>query len=109
KREELYRGKAKSVFSTDDPELFIMHYRNDTSAFDGTKVEQLNDKGRVNNLFNAFIMEKLAAAGIKSHFVQLLGDTDSVVRKLEMIPVECVVRNLAAGSLTKRYGIAEGT
>jgi phosphoribosylaminoimidazole-succinocarboxamide synthase len=109
RREEIYRGKAKSVFRTDDPDLFIMHYRNDTSAFDGTKVEQLADKGRVNNLFNAFIMEKLAAAGIKSHFVQLLDATDSLVRRLDMIPVECVVRNLAAGSLCRRYGIAEGT
>lgn len=109
KREELYKGKAKSVYSTDDPDLFIMHYRNDTSAFDGTKVEQLVDKGRVNNLFNAFIMEKLAAAGVKSHFVRLLGDNDSLVRKLTMIPVECVVRNFAAGSLCRRYGIPEGT
>jgi phosphoribosylaminoimidazole-succinocarboxamide synthase len=109
KREEIYRGKAKSVFRTDDPDLFIMHYRNDTSAFDGTKVEQLADKGRVNNLFNAFIMEKLAAAGINSHFVKLLDATDSLVKRLDMIPVECVVRNLAAGSLCRRYGIAEGT
>jgi phosphoribosylaminoimidazole-succinocarboxamide synthase len=109
KREELYKGKAKSVYRTDEPDLFVMHYRNDTSAFDGTKVEKLANKGRVNNLFNAFIMEKLAAAGIKSHFVKLLNDTDSLVRKLEMIPVECVVRNLAAGSICKRYGIAEGT
>lgn len=109
KREELYKGKAKSVYSTDDPDLFIMHYRNDTSAFDGTKVEQLADKGRVNNLFNAFVMEKLTAAGVKSHFVRLLNDNDSVVRKLKMIPVECVVRNYAAGSLCRRYGIQEGT
>jgi phosphoribosylaminoimidazole-succinocarboxamide synthase len=109
KREELYKGKAKSVYSTDDPDLFIMHYRNDTSAFDGTKVEQLSDKGRVNNLFNAFVMDKLAAAGIKSHFIRLLGDNDSLVSKLRMIPVECVVRNYAAGSLCRRYGIQEGT
>jgi len=108
KRSELYRGKAKSVFSTDNPRLYVMHYRNDTSAFDGTKVEQLEDKGRVNNLFNAFIMEKLAKAGIKSHFVRLLADNDSLVHKLEMIPVECVVRNLAAGSMCRRYGIEEG-
>lgn len=108
KREELYKGKAKSVYSTDDPDLFIMHYRNDTSAFDGTKVEQLADKGRVNNIFNAFVMEKLAAGGVKSHFVRLLNDNDSVVRKLKMIPVECVVRNYAAGSLCRRYGIQEG-
>ena len=108
KRAELYRGKAKSIFSTDDPQLFVMHYRNDTSAFDGTKVEQLNDKGRVNNLFNAFIMGKLAEAGIKSHFVQLLSDNDSLVRKLDMIPLECVVRNVAAGSICKRFGVEEG-
>jgi len=109
KRAEIYKGKAKSVFRTDDPDLFIMHYRNDTSAFDGTKVEQLADKGRVNNLFNAFIMQKLAAAGIESHFVKVLDANDSLVRRLDMIPVECVVRNLAAGSLCRRYGIAEGT
>ena len=109
KREEIYKGKAKSVYRTDDADLFVMHYRNDTSAFDGTKVEKLADKGRVNNLFNAFIMGKLAAAGIKSHFVRVLNDNDSLVRKLQMIPVECVVRNFAAGSICKRYGIAEGT
>jgi phosphoribosylaminoimidazole-succinocarboxamide synthase len=108
KRKELYTGKAKSVFSTDDPELYVMHYRNDTSAFDGTKVEKLQDKGKVNNLFNAFIMQKLASAGIQSHFVQLLNTTDSLVKRLEMIPVECVVRNLAAGSICRRYGIEEG-
>lgn len=109
KREEIYKGKAKSVHRTDDPDLFVMHYRNDTSAFDGTKVEKLADKGRVNNIFNAFIMQKLAAAGIKSHFVKVLSDNDSLVKKLQMIPVECVVRNLAAGSICRRYGIAEGT
>lgn len=109
KREQLYIGKAKSVYSTTDPDLYIMHYRNDTSAFDGTKVEKLADKGKVNNLFNAFIMQKLAAAGIKSHFVKVLNETESLVLRLQMIPVECVVRNLAAGSICKRYGIAEGT
>jgi phosphoribosylaminoimidazole-succinocarboxamide synthase len=109
RRELRYKGKAKSVYGTDDPDLCIMHYRNDTSAFDGTKVEQLADKGRVNNLFNAFIMEKLADGGVKSHFVKLLNGNDSLVRCLDMIPVECVVRNLAAGSLARRYGIAEGT
>lgn len=109
RRDEIYKGKAKSVFSTDDPDLCIMHYRNDTSAFDGTKVEQLADKGRVNNLFNAHIMGKLAAAGIHSHFVRVLNATDSLVKRLDMIPVECVVRNLAAGSLCRRYGIPEGT
>ena len=108
KREELYSGKAKSVFKTDDPDFFVLHFRNDTSAFDGTKVEKLEDKGKVNNIFNAFIMEKLEDAGIKTHFVQRLSETESLVKNLEMIPVECVVRNLAAGSICKRYGIEEG-
>ncbi len=106
--EELYSGKAKSVFSTDDPELYILHFRDDTSAFDGERVEQLSDKGKVNNIFNAFIMEKLAKKGIPTHFVKRLSDTDSLVKKLDMIPVECVVRNYAAGSLCRRYGIEEG-
>lgn len=109
KRELLVTGKAKSVYTTDDPDLFIMHFRNDTSAFDGVKVEKLQDKGKVNNLFNAFIMQKLMDAGIRTHFVKVLSDEDSLVRKLTMIPVECVVRNLAAGGIVKRYGIPEGT
>ena len=105
KREELYSGKAKSVFVTDDPDLFVLQFRDDTSAFDGLRVEQLEDKGKVNNIFNAFIMEKLDQAGIKSHFVERLSETESLVKKLDMIPVECVVRNLAAGSICKRFGI----
>ncbi len=108
KGKELYRGKAKSVYETDDPNLFIMEYRNDTSAFDGAKKAQLDDKGAVNNKINAFIMEKLQAAGIPTHFVRLLSDNESLVRRLRMIPVECVVRNRAAGSLCKRLGIEEG-
>lgn len=109
KREELYSGKAKSVYKTDAPDLYVLQFRDDTSAFDGLRVEQLEDKGKVNNIFNAFIMEKLDEAGIKSHFVERISDTESVVRKLKMIPVECVVRNLAAGSICKRFGIKEGT
>ena len=106
--EELVSGKAKSIFRTDDPELFVLHFRDDTSAFDGERVEQLADKGKVNNIFNAYIMGKLALGGIPTHFVKLLSDTDSLVKKLDMIPVECVVRNYAAGSLCKRFGIEEG-
>jgi len=109
KHDELYSGKAKSVFRTEDPDLYVMQFRNDTSAFDGTKLAKLEDKGKVNNIFNAFIMGKLEEAGIRTHFVKKLSDTESLVRRLEMIPVECVVRNLAAGSICKRYGIPEGT
>lgn len=108
KRAELYAGKAKSVFRTDDPDYFVLVFRDDTSAFDGRKVSQLERKGRVNNLFNAFIMEKLAAAGIATHFQKVLSPTESLVRNLEMLPVECVVRNVAAGSLCKRLGVTEG-
>ncbi|WP_339750312.1 phosphoribosylaminoimidazolesuccinocarboxamide synthase [uncultured Marinobacter sp.] len=108
KREELYAGKAKSVYRTDDPERFVMVFRDDTSAFDGEKKEQLNRKGMVNNRFNAFIMEKLEAAGVPTHFEGLLSSTESLVKKLDMIPVECVVRNISAGSLCRRLGVEEG-
>lgn len=108
KREQLYAGKAKSIFKTDDPDLLIMFFRNDTSAFDGKRIEQLDRKGMVNNKFNAFIMGKLQEAGIPTHFVKLLSDTDVLVKTMEMIPVECVVRNLAAGSLVRRLGVEEG-
>ncbi|MDY6798754.1 MAG: phosphoribosylaminoimidazolesuccinocarboxamide synthase, partial [Pseudomonadota bacterium] len=108
KREELYAGKAKSVYRTDDPDRFVMVFRDDTSAFDGEKKEQLNRKGMVNNKFNAFIMNKLEQAGVPTHFEGLLSDTDSLVKKLDMIPVECVVRNVSAGSLCRRLGVEEG-
>ena len=100
--------KAKSVYATDSADYVIIAYRNDTSAFDGKKVEQLDRKGMVNNKFNAFIMEKLAAAGIPTHHERLLNDTDSLVKHLQMIPLECVVRNFAAGSLVRRLGVEEG-
>jgi len=108
KRNQLYAGKAKSVFATDDPDRLVIVFRNDTSAFDGQKVEQLERKGMVNNKFNAFIMGKLQAAGIPTHFEALLGDQEALVKRLDMIPLECVVRNVAAGSLCRRLGVKEG-
>ena len=108
KREELYRGKAKSVYKTDDADRLILLFRNDTSAFDGKRIEQLDRKGMVNNKFNAFIMQKLEAAGVPTQFDKLLGDNECLVKKLDMIPVECVVRNYAAGSLVRRIGVEEG-
>jgi len=105
---ELYSGKAKSVYATDDADRVIMEFRDDTSAFDGLKIVQLARKGKVNNKFNAFIMEKLSAAGVPTHFERLLSDNEVLVKKLQMIPVECVVRNIAAGSLCRRLGISEG-
>lgn len=108
RKDELYKGKAKSVYKTDDPDKLILFFRNDTSAFDGKKVEQLDRKGMVNNKFNAFIMQKLQDAGVPTHFEQLISDNESVVKALDMIPVECVVRNIAAGSICRRLGVQEG-
>jgi phosphoribosylaminoimidazole-succinocarboxamide synthase len=108
KRAALYTGKAKSVYSTDDPDLLVLVFRDDTSAFDGKKRQQLERKGRVNNKFNAFVMEKLAAAGVPTHFERLLDAHESLVKRLRMLPLECVVRNYAAGSLCRRYGVEEG-
>ncbi len=109
KRKELYRGKAKTVYATDDPNVLVMHYRDDVSAFDGAKLAQLALKGETNNKFNAFIMGKLAAAGVPTHFLRVLNERESLVKAMKMIPVECVVRNICAGSMAKRYGIEEGT
>ena len=105
---ELYSGKAKSMHLTEDPRRLIMEFRDDTSAFDGEKIEQLDRKGMVNNLFNAFIMTALENAGVNTHFDKLLSRTESIVKNLDMIPVECVVRNIATGSLCKRLGIEDG-
>jgi phosphoribosylaminoimidazole-succinocarboxamide synthase len=108
KRDQLYAGKAKSVYLTEDPDKLILLFRNDTSAFDGVKIEQLDRKGEVNNRFNAFIMQKIAAAGVPTHYESLLSPQESIVKHLKMLPVECVVRNIAAGSICKRLGVQEG-
>lgn len=108
KRDELYAGKAKSVFTTDDDKRLILVFRDDTSAFDGKKLAQLDRKGAVNNQFNAFIMEKLEAAGIPTHFEQLLSPHEALVKRMDMVPIECVVRNLTAGSICRRLGVEEG-
>lgn len=108
KGEQLYSGKAKSVYLTDDADKLVLLFRNDTSAFDGEKVQQFDRKGMVNNRFNAFIMQKLEAAGVPTHFLQILSDQESLVKRCQMIPVECVVRNIAAGSICRRLGVQEG-
>ncbi len=108
KQAEIFAGKAKTVYATDDADKYILHFRNDTSAFDGEKIEQLDRKGMVNNRFNAFIMEKLEAAGVPTHFEKILSDEESLVKKLDMLPIECVVRNISTGSLCRRLGVEEG-
>ncbi len=108
KGEALYAGKAKSVYYTDDSDKLILLFRNDTSAFDGEKIELLERKGMVNNRFNAHIMQLLEDHDVATHYVELLSDQECVVKKLDMIPVECVIRNVAAGSLCRRLGVEEG-
>jgi phosphoribosylaminoimidazole-succinocarboxamide synthase len=108
KRQELYAGKAKSVYKTDDDDFVILSFRDDTSAFDGEKVEQLSRKGEVNNKFNAFVMEYLQKSGIPTHFERLLNANESLVKSMEMMAVECVVRNVASGSLCRRLGVEDG-
>jgi len=105
---ELFSGKAKTVFTTEDEDRLILHFRNDTSAFDGEKIEQLDRKGMVNNKFNAFIMEKIQATGIETHHDRLLSDQDSLVKNLDMLPIECVIRNISTGSLCRRLGVEDG-
>lgn len=105
---ELYAGKAKSVYISDDPRKLVLLFRDDTSAFDGEKMARLARKGMVNNRFNAFIMQTLEAAGIPTHFEALLSENESLVKRLEMFPIECVVRNITAGSICRRLGVAEG-
>ena len=96
------------MYHTTDENLLVLHFRNDTSAFDGERIEQLDRKGMINNKFNFFIMQKLEQAGIPTQAEKLLSDDEVLVKKLTMIPVECVIRNYAAGSLVRRLGVSEG-
>jgi len=105
---ELYSGKAKSVYECDQDDALILYFRNDTSAFDGEVIEKLERKGAVNNKFNAFIMQHLEQQGVETHFLKLLSDDEALVRKLDMFPIECVVRNVATGSICKRLGVEDG-
>lgn len=108
KKELLYSGKAKSLFATNDQDLLIAEFRDDTTAFDGIKHEKLRDKGEVNNHISAYIMQALSSKGIPTHFKEIISPTESLVRPLKMIPLENVVRNIAAGSLCRRLGITAG-
>jgi phosphoribosylaminoimidazole-succinocarboxamide synthase len=106
---QLYEGKAKQVFATDDPDLVIMHYKDDATAFNGEKKGQIEDKGVLNNRIAAGLFELLAKEGVPTHFVKRLDDRDTLCRKVKITPLEVIVRNVAAGSMAKRLGIAEGT
>src|SRR5680860_351694 len=108
KLELRYEGKAKKVYATDDSKYFWVAYKDDATAFNGEKKGQIVDKGEVNNQLSALFFEEIEKAGIITHFVRLLSDRDMLVRSLDMIPLEVVVRNIAAGSLAKRLGVEEG-
>ena len=108
KIKEITSGKAKSLFTTTDDKYLVMNFRDDTSAFDGKKKEALLGKGAVNNQFNAFILEHLEKHGVSTHHIEVLNSTDSLVHKLEMFPIECVIRNRASGSICRRLGTEDG-
>lgn len=105
---ELYRGKAKVVYETSDPGLVLMRFTDQATAFDGAKKGFIRDKGEVNAKVSAALFEQLGEEGIPTHFVRMYDDASMVVRRLEIIKVEVVVRNIAAGSISKRLGFAEG-
>ena len=108
KQKLLAQGKAKSMYETDSKSVLLMEFRDDASAFDGKKMSALNNKGKVNNQFNAFILDLLAKQGIETHFIETTSTHESLVKKLDMFPIECVVRNRATGSLCRRLGVEDG-
>jgi phosphoribosylaminoimidazole-succinocarboxamide synthase len=107
--ELLYEGKAKKLFRTEDPDVVRVVYKDDATAFDGRKKGSLAGKGEMNNRISAFLFRHLAANGVDNHFLRQLSATEQLVRKVEILPLEVVVRNRAAGSLAKRLGLEEGT
>ena len=109
KREQLYEGKAKKVFLTDDPELLIVSYKDDATAFNGLKKGTIVGKGVINNKMSNRLMQKLSKdAGVPTHFVEELSDRETVVKKVSIVPLEVIIRNIAAGSFSKNYGVEEG-
>ena len=106
--ELLYEGKAKKLFITEDPQILRVEYKDDATAFNGKKFDRLRDKGRLNNAITVFFFEHLEKKDIPSHFVRKISETEQLVRRVKIIPLEVVVRNVAAGSLSKRIGWEEG-
>ena len=108
KKKMLYEGKAKKVYATEDPNLVIQHFKDDATAFDGKKKGQILGKGEINNQLSALLFITLKEFGVPTHFVELLSPRDMLVKKLDIVPIEVIVRNIAAGSLAKRLGLEEG-
>jgi len=109
KLDQVYEGKAKKVFATDDPDLFIVDYKDDATAFNGEKKGTIVGKGVINNRVTNHLMKLLASKGIPTHLVEELSERETLVKKVKIVPIEVIVRNIAAGSLSKRLGLAEGT
>ena len=109
KCEMLYEGKAKKVYTTEDPELYIVDYKDDATAFNGLTKGTISGKGVINNRVTNHLMKMLESKGIPTHFVEELSDRETVVKKVKIVPLEVIVRNIAAGSMSKRLGIEEGT
>ncbi len=108
KLEKLYEGKAKIIYATDDPDLIIQYFKDEATAFDGTKKGIIKEKGILNNRVSSRLFKYLEEKGVRTHYVDTLSDREMLVKKLEMIPVEVVARNVVAGSLSKRMGVEEG-
>ena len=108
KKEQLYEGKAKKVFATDDPELLIVSYKDDATAFNGLKKGTIVGKGVINNRMSNLLMQHLEKAGIPTHFVEELSDRETLVKKVSIVPLEVIILNIAAGSFSGRYGVEEG-
>lgn len=105
----MYEGKAKQVFATSDPDVVMVHYKDDATAGNGAKKGTIRDKGVVNNKLSNAIMQKLEAKGIPTHYIEEINDRDTFVKKVEIVPLEVIIRNVAAGSFSKRMGVEEGT
>ena len=108
KREQLYEGKAKKVFMTDDPELLIVDYKDDATAFNGLKKGSIAGKGVINNQMSNRLMAKLEKSGVPTHFVQELSPRETLVKKVSIVPLEVIIRNISAGHFASRYGVEEG-
>lgn len=109
KREQLYEGKAKRVYTTDVEDVYIVDYKDDATAFNGLKKGIISGKGVINNKMSNLLMRILEAEGIPTHYVEELSDRETAVKKVEIVPLEVIVRNVAAGSFSKKLGIEEGT
>ena len=108
KLEQLYEGKAKKVFLTDDPDVVIVDYKDDATAFNGEKKGTITGKGVINNRMTNYVFQMMEKEGVKTHFVEELSDRETAVKKVEIVPLEVIVRNVAAGSFSKRMGVEEG-